>query len=100
MTDRRIRILHDVYDERERQERKFGEQHHPDGTSENYAGVANLSRDLCQEAVETDSLTWRHILDEEFSESVGEHDKKKLRQELVEVAAVAVAWVEDIDSRP
>jgi len=43
--------------------------------------------------------TWEMILLEEVWEALAETDPVKLRAELIQVAAVAVAWVEDIDSR-
>lgn len=42
---------------------------------------------------------WRTILAEEVYEAFAETDPARLRHELVQVAAVAAAWVEDIDSR-
>jgi hypothetical protein len=42
-------------------------------------------------------VTWAHILTEEFYEALAEADPEKLREELVQVAAVAVAWVECLD---
>lgn len=43
--------------------------------------------------------TWRDILAEEFNEALAESDPDRLRAELVQVAAVAVNWVEAIDRR-
>jgi len=39
----------------------------------------------------------------EVNEGIGDHaklDRAKLRKELVQVAAVAVAWIEELDGRP
>ena len=41
--------------------------------------------------------TWLHILREEVFEAFAEDDPAKLRAELIQVAAVAVQWVEAID---
>ena len=47
-------------------------------------------------------FTWNAILTEEVGEAakeVLEVDVKKLRVELIQVAAVAVAWIESLDRR-
>jgi len=46
--------------------------------------------------------TWSHILSEEHSEAVEaavRGNTSALREELIQVAAVAMAWVEDLDRR-
>lgn len=94
------RIFDDIAVERMRQDEKWGPQHHHDGTSARVFGqLADAYRDDCDRAASTDRLTWRHILLEEVFEALGEQDQAKLRAELVQVSAVVVAWVEDIDSR-
>jgi hypothetical protein len=40
--------------------------------------------------------TWRNVLVEEIAEACNARDDKHLEQELVQVAAVAVAWIEAI----
>lgn len=42
---------------------------------------------------------WRDILDEEVCEAFAETDPARVREELVQVAAVCAAWIEDIDRR-
>jgi hypothetical protein len=94
------KVLGDVGSERRRQNEKWGEQHHPDGTGDEfYVGLADSARQACEEAFAAGQGTWRHILGEEFFEAIAESDPEKLRTELVHVAAVAVSWIEDIDSR-
>lgn len=74
------RVLRDVADERARQDEKWGEQNH-------------------------DDCCWATILGEEFGEACqaslhirfGSATVELLRDELVQVAAVAVAWIECID---
>lgn len=76
--------LEDVWDERDRQDEKWGEQNHLD-------------------------LTWNAILMEEVGEAAQEvlttafgaaaKGHGDLREELVQVAAVAIAWIEAIDRR-
>jgi len=46
-----------------------------------------------------DQVTWRDILYEEVLEAYVETDWSALRAELVQVAAVAVAWIEHLDRR-
>lgn len=92
----------EVVRERIRQDAKWGEQNHPDGTGINGPTdrqLADASRKLCQSAAEAGMVTWRHILDEEMREAFAEPDPVALRAELVQVAAVAVAWIEAIDRR-
>jgi hypothetical protein len=93
-------VLCEVADERIRQDEKWGEQNHPSGTG----GVtlrrwADQDRSICQEAFRKGVGTWRHILNEEVSEALAEDDPAKLRTELIQIAAVATAWIEAIDRR-
>lgn len=89
-----------VRDEREAQDAKWGEQNHPDGTSgHNFRREADIARRSCQRAARDGGVTWFHILREEFWEAMSETDTAKLRTELIQVAAVAQAWVEAIDRR-
>ena len=92
--------LYEIGIERERQFVKWGPQHHPDGTSAaRYAATRENSRTWCDSQASKGEVTWLDILREEFYEAAAEGDVKRLRKELVQVAAVASAWVEDIDSR-
>ncbi len=75
-------------------------QAHPDGTGlPGDAQRADQARLICEDADGRKALTWRHISDEETSEAYAETDPVLLRKELVQQAAVLVAWVEDIDQR-
>lgn len=112
------RVLTEVADERIRQTAKHGDQSHlPDGT-----GPSLILRDLpqyqsaaradhlaiwakarCKEASQNEggdgSITFEQILTEEWSEAIAESNPAKLRAELIQIAAVAVQWVEAIDRR-
>jgi len=80
---------------------KWGEQKHPDGTGTvEQQKYAETARRWCQDAFGSGYGTWADILDEEVAEAKAERDLVKLRAELVQVAAVAAAWVRDIDTRP
>lgn len=98
--ERTLPVLGLVADERIAQFDKFGEQNHRNGTG--WAGdpmLAVVYRNACNAVASQGRLTWRHILAEEYHEALAETDPAKLRAELVQVAAVAVAWVEAIDRR-
>lgn len=73
-------VLLEIAAERERQDAKWG-------------GVPGIER--------RDDHTYAAVLGEEFGETCKawlERDVRQLRAELVQVAAVAVAWVEEIDN--
>jgi hypothetical protein len=91
-------VLRHVAAERALQDARWGEQNHPDGTGGNQA-AADLARRVCQQAADAGQLTWRQVLDEEVQEAFAEAGPGRLRTELVQVAAVAVAWIESIDRR-
>lgn len=104
-------VLAEVAAERARQNTKWGEQNHPDGTGpeERPLWISGASGrmtalDLAEVAkLSTDSLArrgevaWTDILLEEVFEALAEVDHSKLRAELIQVAAVAVQWAEAID---
>jgi malonyl CoA-acyl carrier protein transacylase len=93
-----VRVLDEVLEERERQEAKWGQQDHPDGTGPSFESSAKTYRVRCQRAFnEFGTGTYRDILLEEVYEALVESDKSRLREELIQVAAVAVAWVEKLD---
>lgn len=105
-------VLWEVLNERDEQHHKWGEQNHPDGTGPDvresaasamgaptFGVLADAARLYTEHAAEYGRLTWADILREEFREALAESDPERLRSELVQVAAVAVAWVEAIDRR-
>lgn len=90
-------VLAEVAMERTRQDDKWGEQNHPDGTGEpGSRHLADWARAVCK-AKSPD--TWLKILLEEVFEAGAESDPALLREELIQVAAVATQWVEAIDRR-
>lgn len=112
-----FKVLVQIAEERERQDLKWGEQNHRDGTGgqpdlfapDSFAFVhmlamrksaADGARRMCDEAANDGCVTWRDILREETEEAFAEHDPIKLREELVQVAAVCTNWIEAIDRRP
>lgn len=96
---RLVAVLAEVAAERRRQDERWGEQNHQDGTGSAHAAEAVLARKECDRAARAGELTWRHILLEEIAEAGAEHDPGILREELIQVAAVAVAWAEALDRR-
>lgn len=102
-------VIDEVVAERVRQDAKWGEQNHPDGvgpnsprhqlssiTNSRYAGYR---RSECQRMFAAGVGTWMDILEEEVAEAYAAPTVDELRDELIQVAAVAVAWIEAIDRR-
>ena len=95
-----LSVFGEIFVERERQDRKWGEQNHPDGSGQYPETIdADVAKMACQDAADGGYLTWVHILREEVAEAFAETDPVRLRAELLQVAAVAVAWIEAIDRR-
>ncbi|GAB2922851.1 hypothetical protein ACFMQL_30180 [Nonomuraea fastidiosa] len=95
------RVLAEVRDERVAQDERWGMQVLPDGTGgHGTVAAADAARDETETAARAGGLTWRHILAEEVMEAFAEEDPQRLRRELIQVAAVAVKWVQALDRRP
>jgi len=112
-----VRVLTQIADERDRQDEKWGVQNHPsldpvltsrDGgcTPERMAEeyeipTASRARFMCQLAAQRGDLSWPQILVEELCEAIEagvlRGEGPEFREELVQAAAVLVAWVECID---
>jgi hypothetical protein len=112
-------VVLELAEERTRQTAKHGDQSHlPDGTGaalwlsmdddyirrhgirrDNLAAWAKSRTDEASQVHGDGSITFEHILTEEWAEAIAESDPVALRAELVQVAAVAVQWVEAIDLR-
>ena len=98
------RVLLDVFRERSNQDEKWGQQNHIDGTGSSeffmnghqMSGMAEYAKTRCQTASPD---TWEKILSEEIFEAYEETDPVRLREELVQSAAVLFAWIECIDRR-
>lgn len=115
MADPTIDVLAEVRVERARQDAKHGVQDLPDGTGSYRVTLDGLvsdpdiavirreradeARRSCDRAFAEGLCTYRHVLEEEVREAFAEEDPARLRAELVQVAAVAVKWVEAIDRR-
>src|SRR5712675_2039118 len=72
----------------------------PDGTGgggrQTWETIAKIA---CDRATRENRCTWAHVLDEETAEALAETDPVKLRAELIQVAAVALHWVWNLDKR-
>jgi hypothetical protein len=90
-------IVKDVADERARQDSKWGRQSHPNGTSPRFRAMADSARNACRKAEENGQASWMAIAREEFWEAAAETDRDLLRGELIQLIAVGVAWVENLD---
>ena len=96
-------VLKEVLAERGMQEQKWGVQNHPIlhpetcYDIETYKRVSELHK-LRYEARSKDGvLSWYDILMEEVYEVFAEETSEKQREELIQVAAVAVQMVEYLD---
>lgn len=98
-------VLFEVGLERERQDEKFGHQDYlTDGTGGARVNLQHTYQTMLEDArSQNDAVpniaTWESVLREEFCEAMLESDPDKLRAELVQVAAVAVKWIEALDRR-
>jgi len=106
-------IIEEIKLEREKQDGKWGEQTHPclDQTLLNREGGCTSERMcenyeipsetrakfMCDNSFENGSGTFAHIAVEELSEVISEFDIHKRREELIQLTAVCVAWIESID---
>lgn len=95
-----LNSLDAVLTERVRQDETHGEQNLPDDTGLPYSGHVRACAQADYDTAEQEGRpTWRLILQEEVAEAFAETDPARLRAELVQVAAVAVQWIEAIDRR-
>lgn len=104
-------VIEDVLLERGRQDVKWGQQNHPDiaqheaGSSYArcaYAGIfeERQAKAHCRDEHDFGRPNWTVILIEEVSEAISSiGDDDELEKELIQVAAVAVQWVECIRRR-
>lgn len=92
-----IMMMAAIRKERERQLEKWGVQRHPDGTGSSMAGlIADQWKKVCDTKHDADEDNWATIAVEELFEALAEKDKRKLFDEVVQVAAVFTAWGENI----
>jgi cobalamin-dependent methionine synthase I len=105
-------VLRDVSMERAQQFQRYGTNDDlPDGSGPEarwllpYTGqsATEIERELRDDYEDheddTGTVTWVHLLREELAEAFAESDPIRLRAELIQVAALAVSWVEKLDTR-
>jgi hypothetical protein len=107
-------IFEEIKIERQKQNDKWGEQNHPcldlvllnrvggctsERMCENYEIPSeNRAKTLCDKAFSVyDNGSFAHIAVEEMSEVISAFDIYKRREELIQLTAVCVAWIEKID---
>jgi len=97
--------LREVHKEVLRQEELWGVQHHPTFPNHNsrdrYKQMAQRRANELKaenaQRVASGNLSWDGILFEEVFEGLAEDgDPEKMIEELTQVAAVAVSWIEDL----
>ena len=94
-----FKVAQEVIGERVKQDAKWGQQNHADGTGKSFREAADRARYLTDQAAKDGTTSWRLILQEEVYEAFAEDNPILLREELLQVAAVASAWAEAIDRR-
>lgn len=106
--NRTASVVNDLVRERCRQKDTYGEaQHLEDGTGERafwLYPVSGLPADTIEAYLRDDyehrnEISWMHLVREEVAEAFKESDPVRLQEELLQVAALCVSWVEDIRSR-
>lgn len=55
------------------------------------------AKDLCEEAFASDNPSWGVIAVEELVESLTAFDPEHRREELIQLAAVCISWIDSID---
>lgn len=94
------KILVEVKKERDRQNQMWGEQNYEifdKGDIDHYSSMATNRKKLNEVKVRNNLLFWSDVLLEEVYESLCEPNPFKCREELIQVAAVAVAMIESLD---
>jgi hypothetical protein len=103
----RSRDIEATQREMRRQDDMWGEQNHPDYPGDvarsrghaRYAAAADAWKAENAERAASGRLAWDGILLEEVYEALGESDEDKMREELIQVAAVALQWAGAIRRR-
>lgn len=90
-------IVDELFAEREAQIAQWGDGMPPLGTDEQYESWRDAFRAYCQRRSAKGTVTMADVLLEEVFEALSEVDPAKARDELIQVAAVAIKMVEGID---
>lgn len=102
-------VLEEVKAELDRQYDRWGPQDHEDGTGPDvlFTDIRHSFQEITNglknhnDFIEQCGIApkWAPILLEEVFEAVSEKDQDNVREELIQVAAVAVQWIRAIDRR-
>lgn len=108
---RRDEILLEIDEERDRQDKKWGEQNHPDlcpytvgENGEHTCSIIGIPTAALQKAwvdkqAKAGKLGFADIVLEEYCESIEAPEGPERRKELIQTAACIVAWIEAMDRR-
>jgi len=88
-TEIQAKILQEISDERLRQDNKWGVQQHPD-----LYWLAILTEEVGEVAKELCDLAYT-LEHQSLDIFIYDAIREKIKKELIQVAAVAVAWIED-----
>lgn len=95
-------IIAEVLAERSRQDGLWKQQNHPSvgGDISRYElPTEQRAKELCEDTFKAGNGTWAHIILEEFVEAVNAKDETHRREELVQLTACCLAWIECLDRR-
>jgi hypothetical protein len=101
-------MLLDLLEQMQRAHDKFGDQFGvPDVPARDSAGYGIRSviageifaREACEVAFGREEGSWAHIAVEELAEAIDAPDDASRREELLQLAGVALRWVQAIDAR-
>jgi len=92
--------------EQDRQLAKWGVQDHPSMAIRpgweraERVSIANEIKEKVDECARRGILTWEDIMAEEYAEALAEtEDNEALKTELIQMAAVALSWIESINRK-
>lgn len=94
------RLFELVLREHDRARAKHGPQKYANGTGEDASLWVILDQVRTLVSLKTDlkTVTWAEVLFEEVLEVMNERDAQKLKEELIQVAHVALAWATKLDN--
>jgi hypothetical protein len=106
-----IAVLENVFEERTRQVARYGHNEGlKDGTGPEVQWLPEdpdpaslieklFRRDYEEHEARHGAPTWMHLVREELAEAFAEDDPERLEEELTQVAALCVSWVEKLRRR-